>query len=637
MTGTRDTSVQFILADAMLANARSMEETGFFQPALDYLQQAETIYRAGGNIAFTSCMLSRANILLQMGRIAEAEGVYKAHGKVLLAHFDKPEANNESSDYVEDYINSAGQLGRILLQRSDITTAIEIFSEVRQKYAQLCELYPLHAGYYRAYIYSVEMLGDAFLSARQLEEALINYQQAYNLLTEMLRSGTPMVELHFDFARVNWKLGRWYRANNLFEEALQHLKQGVRYLGRHADLFAAVPEVSKEHANMLVDTAEVYALLDKRRAAQHCFTIANRIFSNLFIDFPLNSWYKELFTISLHKAGRFYVAGGLYQQAEKLYTDCIRMRRELMSDYPAVLQFRTGLAVAAQSMGDLLLARQDTAAAWEQYTLMQETVQQLLQDHAASPQLQHLAGMADARLAQIKIEQGDYEEAKKYLLQCLEVRRQLNASYPHDAQYSDDLAIVYQDLAEVYLQMGELRTSMYYQLRYHRLAHRLAEQYPQHSGYRQSVIESSRMLSGLYQVEGRPARASHFENLLRAVVLSGAEVLVLLASMYRSLYELFARQGDKERQLRAGLQFYQFCKEMPVEQAMETTKWNELALTAELLVTRCHQLKKTTEAAVMYTEANRMLEKLIDYFPDDDSYRKRLDGLSIYGQSPLSS
>lgn len=633
MTGTRDTSAQFILADAMLANAQSMEETGFFQPALDYLQQAETIYRAGDNIAFTSCMLSRANILLQMGRIAEAEAVYKQHGKALLAYFGKPEANNESIDYIEEYIDSASQLGRILLQRSDLATAIEIFSGVRQEYAQLCESYPLHAGYCRAYSHSVELLGDVRLKARQLNGAFENYQEAYNRMTEMLRSGTPMVELHFDFARISWKIGCWYRTNNQFEEALQYLKKGVRYLGRHADLFEAVPEVSKEHANMLIDTAEVYALLDRRRAAQHCFTLANRIFSNLFIDFPLNSWYKELFTIALHKTGRFYAAGGLYQQAKQLYTDCIRMRRELMSDYPAVLQFRTGLAVAAQSMGDLLLARQETDAAWEQYTLMQETAQQLLQDHAALPQLQHLAGIADARLAQVKIAQGDFEEAGKYLLQCLQVRRQLNAGYPHDAQYSDDLAIVYQDLAEVYLQMGELRTSMYYQLRYHRLACRLAAQYPQHSGYRQSVIESSRMLSGLYQVEEQPARASHFENLLRAVVPSGAEVLLLLASMYRSLYELFTRWGDKERQLRAGIQFYQFCKEIPVEQAMEINKWNELALTAELLVTQCYQLKKTTEAAVMYAEANQMLEKLIDYFPGDDSYRKRLDSLSVYRQS----
>lgn len=637
MTGTRDTSAQFILADAMLANAQSMEETGFFQPALDYLQQAETIYRAGNNIRFTSCMLSRANILQQMGRTTVAEQAYKVHGEALLACFEQQEMDYEGGHYVEEYIYSAGRLGAILLQRSDLATAIEKFSEVRQKYAQLCKSYPLHAGYYRAYSHSIEQLGDARLKGRQLNEAFENYQQAYNLVTEMLRSGTPMVELHFDFARISWKIGCWCRENNQFEEALKYLKQGVRYLGRHADLFAAVPEVSKEHANMLIDTAEVYALLDRRRAAQHCFTLANRIFSSLFIDFPLNSWYKELFTISLHKAGRFYAAGGLYQQAEQLYTDCIRMRRELMSDYPAVLQFRTGLAVAAQSMGDLLLARQETDAAWQQYTLMRETAQQLLQDHAALPQLQHLTGIADARLAQVKIAQGDIEEARKYLLQCLQVRRQLNAGYPHDAQYSDDLAIVYQDLAEVYLQMGELRTSMYYQLRYHRLAYRLAAQYPQHSGYRQSVIESSRMLSGLYQVEEQPARASHFENLLRAVVPSGAEVLLLLTSMYRSLYELFTRWGDKERQLRAGIQFYQFFKEIPVEQAMEINKWNELALTAELLVTQCYQLKKMTEAAIMYAEANQMLEKLIDYFPDDDSYRKRLDSLSVYRQSQLSS
>ncbi|WP_276483040.1 tetratricopeptide repeat protein [Paraflavitalea pollutisoli] len=502
-----------VWAEGVLSIAEPLQENGEYREALEVIEQAEALYRAAGHIGYTTCLLNRANILTQMGQQDAAAMVYEEHVKALGGYLETVGPAVDKASFTSEMLQSIDRLGRYYFQQKQYDRSIHFLSTALVVQEQLHREFPLNAYYYRNYLLSFEVLGEVLLANGQVKEASACFRQFYERMQHFAGWAGGDNELPFDLARALGKMGAVYRDNGQLALSLSFYKQAIRQYRKCWPSMKQYAEVQKEYGVVLMDTGMAYLTLSMHRAADNCFRAGENQLRDLCDRFPENFWYPEIHAISLNRMGGAYRAANQFDKALECYGECLGIREKLLHKQPGLVQMSAGMATVYMHIGDVYLARQQSAEALAQYLRFAEYAQAVAVYEPAYRGQQRLKGLSLGRLAAVYSTAGDHVKALSFLADQLSLSKELCRTHPEVMQYQDDLAIVYQDLGLAWCASNDIRKSLYYFLLYYRASMQFVHRSPGDPGYLASVGWVIRKMIGLYPSIGRRLNASYFFKL----------------------------------------------------------------------------------------------------------------------------
>jgi tetratricopeptide (TPR) repeat protein len=619
----------FELTDIYMANAKLelfqwCEETGDYLEALRMLEKAEAFFRSAGSIKYTSCMLNRANIHTQLGRTEEAQKEYEAHVKILGKYLEEHPEDADADEYSMDMTVSVERLGRLYFQQKQFEQSIKFLSTANQSYLQLHTRHPQNFAYYSNYTSSFEILGDVYLEMKKPDDAHACYKKFYDGITPLMKWASPGDVLNFDFARALGKMGAIYMQKSQLDLSLSFYEQAIKHLDKNLEELEDAVEIRKGYAVLLVNAGGVYLAVGNAVEAKKCFRAGSDILARLSAVYRDNFWYKEIFTLALNKMGDFMSDAGMYNEALEYYMPCLRMRLELAAEKPSLVQFKTGLAVVYQNIGDIFRLQNQLDTALFNYTKFYEQTCEILEFRPAYPDQRRLHAIAMGRLAMVHNLTGDCMTALEYLNKSLQLCKELYREYPLNAQYKDDLAVIFQDLGQTYLESGEIRKSLFSFLKYYRLASELTVQFPENIDYGKAISVACKKICGLYTAASKKSEALYFLERFIQTQADENAAKQELANLFEDLGNIFSMYDLPEETLQAYLEFHRIMQTLADRGDASEEVWFALARAAWKLGLSCKVLNDDEQALPAFAQAKHIFNQLITRYPDKKSYKNNL-------------
>lgn len=633
------------LAKLMLALADVNEEGGNYSEALRYLEEAKMLFQQTSNdLDYFTCLTHQAAICTRTGKLEAAQQLYEKHNDLVAVVIK--ELNNSPAvyPYKNALADSWERLARLCFQRKQFDEAIILLKQAFELFWELVQDVPegLNDNYQRSAINALGSLGDVHLSMKNYDQAHSCFTEYHKLTAAFAETHPDNIEPRFDYAKSLARLAALNVSSGELSLALKQYKQALKSFRKQIELNKNLTDIKFEYITTLEKIGQLYQLLNNKKLAWRCLLASYEMMRDFSDDFQENIWYKEILAHSLNRLGDICQANRLYEDALGYYERCLKLKSDLSTAQPDVIQMKNALAVIHHSIGDAHKEIGNYGAAMTNYEAAYKIARKIQRYHSPYPDQKNLLVVSLGRKAAVHFEQKAYPEALKLMQKARKIAQQLSDDFPDNAAYQDSLAILFQDIASVYMSMDNYPRALLFFKKYYTLQAALAATAPDNYEY-QRGLSISLHKSGLACMEmGKFKQAlSYFQefNKLHLVILAAAIGINRnlakndLAVSYDLLGDAHCQLQQTDEAVHVYQQFYEIITSL-----YEANKEDNMLLFNKaqscLKMAIAGQIKGDEAQALLFLkDARQYYHILAEQNPAAEAYQRRLEEINEWERS----
>jgi eukaryotic-like serine/threonine-protein kinase len=255
------------------------------------------------------------------------------------------------------------------------------------------------------------------------------------------------------------------------------------------------------------------------------YRAAMAIRRKLVHDYPAVTEFRNGLALIHNNFALLLAALGRSAEAESEYRAAVAIRRRLIGDHPAVTEFRNGLASVCANLGILLKETARPEDAEVEFRASLALSQKLADDHPAVTGFQNALAVAHNNLGEMLSITSRPAEAEVEFRAALAIRRKLVADHPAVPEFRHRLTINLHNLGQLLLSAGHFGAA--------------------ETEYREALAISQKLVAAQPKVLGlRSQLADHHSNL--GVVLASTGRSSEAAVEHRAAMALFQKLVDDE-------------------------------------------------------------------------------------------
>jgi class 3 adenylate cyclase/tetratricopeptide (TPR) repeat protein len=372
-------------------------DQGKLSEALEIYQQSLVTAKAlaeqdqsnsGWQWGLSLCFQNVGDVLVARGELPEA---MKAYQQSLQIRQTLVERDSTKSDRQRDLSVSYNKVGDVLVSQGQRQEGLEHFKKALKIRQALVEQDKTNSGRQRDLMVSYQHIGDALVPEGRLQEALGNYQQGLLIakaLAEKDRTNTG-----------------WQRDLTVFYDCI-----GEVLLAR------GKPDEALENYQMWMATAERLVEQDKT-----------------------NSDWQQMLSYGYEKTGEVWEAKGKLEEALVDYRKEMAIAKRLTEEDETNSDWKWGLSFSYRKVGDVLAEQGDLGRALEEYRAEFTIIDKLARQDPTNAGWQTAAALNRYSISKvlIRLKDGDRDEAKRLVLEGLEIMARLERQSGLDEKARD--------------------------------------------------------------------------------------------------------------------------------------------------------------------------------------------------------
>jgi len=330
-------------------------------------------------------------------------------------------------------------------------------------------------------------------------------------------------------------------------------------------------------------------------------------------------------------AGVYYTNLGDLINAQKTYINFGNICKALLLKEPDVLEYKSGLAISYQRLGNIYMAKGDQDNALDNYEKCYTLSKEI---HESSPDnLEYKRGLAISyqHLGNIYIATGDTDNALDNYEKYNTLSKEIHESSPDNLEYKRGLAISYLKLGNIYMAKGDRGNALDNYQKYNTISKEIHEGSPDNLEYKSGLAISHQHLGNIYMAKGDRENAldnyEKYNTLSKEIHESSPDTLEYkrgLAISYQYLGNIYMAKGDRDNALDNYQKFYTLSKEIH-ESSPDTLQYkNTLAISYQHLGNIYEATGDQDNALDNYEKYNTLSKEIHESSPDNLEYKRGL-------------
>jgi len=309
--------------------------------------------------------------------------------------------------------------------------------------------------------------------------------------------------------------------------------------------------------------AFLWAQLGRRDEAKRKYEQAIALWEKLVTEFPAVPDYRRQLAGGYNNLGLLLKDLGKRAEAEEQYRRGLALQQELAAELPAVPEYRSELAASHNNLGNLLVIFGKRAEAEEQYRSGLTIREKLAAEFPAVPNYRSDLASSHNNLGMLLASLGRSSEAEKQYRNALAIREKLVAEFPALPEYRRELARSHNNVGSLLKDLGKRAEAEEQYRSGLAIREKLAAEFPAVLDYRSDLAASHNNLGNLLAVSGKRLGAEQqyrkglaIREKLAAEFPAVTDYRRQLAGSYSNLGVLLADLGKRteaEQQYRKGL------------------------------------------------------------------------------------
>ena len=183
--------------------------------------------------------------------------------------------------------------------------------------------------------------------------------------------------------------------------------------------------------------------------AQRLFSDALRIAQRLADSDPGNAAWQRDLSVSLNKLGAVATAQGNLPETQRLFSEALRIAQRLADSDPGNAQWQRDLSVSFDNLGNLATSQGNLPEAQRLFGECHRILQRLADSDPGNAQWQRDLSVSLNKLGGLATVQGNLPEAQRLFSEALRIRERLADSDPGNAEWQRDLWVSHWRVANV--------------------------------------------------------------------------------------------------------------------------------------------------------------------------------------------
>jgi len=185
----------------------------------------------------------------------------------------------------------------------------------------------------------------------------------------------------------------------------------------------------------------------------------NKLAKELYADYPKNVDFKNGLAISYQFLGETHTALGNLDKALTFFEDYNKIMEELYAAYPKNVKFKNGLAISYSKLGNTHTALGNLDKALTFFEKDMKLSKELYAAYPKNVDFKNGLAISYAKLGGLNAIRKDWDKAKIYYDDYYQLVFELNTAYPTNVNFINGVAISHAKLGMTVLALGDISTA----------------------------------------------------------------------------------------------------------------------------------------------------------------------------------
>jgi class 3 adenylate cyclase/tetratricopeptide (TPR) repeat protein/tRNA A-37 threonylcarbamoyl transferase component Bud32 len=376
-------------------------------------------------------------VLVDQGKLPEALELYQQSLVAAKALVEQDKSDPRWQRILSlCYQNS----GDVLIAQGKLPDALTAFRKSLQIRQMLAAEDKSNSGWQRDLTVSYHKVGDVLFAQGQRPEALENYNKALKIQQILIEQDKTNSRWQRDLMISYMDIGNVLMSEVKLAEALQNYQQGL-------GIAKALAAQDTTNTGSQRDLTVIYDCIGEALMAQgkpgealENYQIWMATTKRLVEQDPTNSDWQQDLSFCFEKTGEVLETQGKLQEALEDYLEQMTIAKRLVEHDSTNLDWQWNLSLSYQKVGDVLFAQRDLDRAMENYRQEFAIIEKLTQQDPTNSGWQTADAWNRYCITRILIlTQGDREEARRLVLEGLDMMRRLEGRNALDPKAQDAL------------------------------------------------------------------------------------------------------------------------------------------------------------------------------------------------------
>jgi serine/threonine protein kinase len=319
--------------------------------------------------------------------------------------------------------------------------AVAEYEKAEATFTKLADQFPDSAPYQRTLAATLNNLAARLRELGHLEAALTKHLRARDVQTKLVKQYPAVAVYQQELAGTYNNVGILYTLRHNFDAARTEYESARKIRADLGERFPKAPEFQRDLAYSHYNTALLLERMGNLDEAKVECESALRLRTQLAKDFPEDPSYRFYQAITHNSLGRLLANfGGRSTAADRdkaraEFLRAIDLQQELAGQFPALPNYRQGLADARQNMGQLLVSLENLDEAQQHYEQARRDYEWLVKQFPNSPDYQGTLAHSHDRCGDLFRRRGKLEEACAEYQRAVELWTGLAKRYPDAPDY----------------------------------------------------------------------------------------------------------------------------------------------------------------------------------------------------------
>lgn len=267
--------------------------------------------------------------------------------------------------YRRELAHSQNNRANSMLALGQIAEAETAYRDALRTKQQLADEFPSEPQYRWEFAKSQSSLGQLLRDVGRLDEAEVAFRTALSIQSQLSPNFSADPERRLQFAGSHNNLGILLKARERFEDAETMHRAAMRI---YEQLSVEFPKSAEYRQRLAISHNNFANLMQSQRKhsdAEKAHRAAQSLLQRLVLDFPSVPEYRQDLGMSHHNLASVLSAEKQLDASESSYAEAIAIRERLVADYPNVAKYRVSLGSSYKNLGITLKKKEQPEAALE--------------------------------------------------------------------------------------------------------------------------------------------------------------------------------------------------------------------------------------------------------------------------------
>jgi serine/threonine protein kinase/tetratricopeptide (TPR) repeat protein len=331
----------------------------------------------------------------------------------------------------------------------ELKEAEQGYDQAVSLYSQLASNYPGRPEFRESLSHCQDSRGILRNETGRPKQAEQDFSEVLGILKQLATDFPSRTDFQRDLAAFHLNRGIALCAMGRLTEAEKEFDEALKLMELLAADLSTDPKFRKTRAEIHLNRGVMLHETGRPEASEQDYDKAVSMQKQLAADFPTNLEYRKLLALSHSNRANLMRKTRRPEEAEQDYNQALGLYRQLAADFPTVPDFRHQLARSLNIRSILLQDLGRSAEAEKDYDQSLSILNQLAADFPNRPEFRHEQAASHNNRGNLLRANGRLKEAADEYHQALRIERQLVLENPNRATAQHDVAMYSFNLAAI--------------------------------------------------------------------------------------------------------------------------------------------------------------------------------------------